>query len=237
MFVGVVGGVRWVAWGCVRVGRGLLGRVRAKDGGTLLGGEVVARCVCGKDSAVASLTGRLSLDIPAAAGFVGRVYRSGCVGSCKGLRADDNHRPDLCKLGPRSKCFVKISVGGFTVGVKLVGFGKSVIRVGVGVPCGFRGARRTLRRLYTLVQGFVGKARVGSGGVVGVYVGVSKEMGPRSKCDFDVFGFSRHPLTSMLGRGVKCPIYVSGSAETVACKRRVRKYIGKRGSVVFIGVD
>lgn len=226
-----------LAAGVTCVGRGLLGRVRVNSGGTLIGGEVVARCVCGNDSAVASLSGRVSLDMPAIAGFVSRVYRSKCVGSCNGLRADNKERPGLCKLGPRSNCFVKMSVGGFTVGVKLVGFGKSVVRLGVGVPCRFRGSVRKLGRLYGLVTGFVGGLGVGGRGVLGVGMGMSKQMGPRSNCDFDRFGFRRHPLTSILARGLNCGMAVSGSAHTVACKRCVRKYMGKRGGVVFIGID
>lgn len=193
--------------------------------------------MCGNDSAVASLSGRLSLDIPAIAGFVDRVYRRNCVGSCNGLRADKKQRPGLCNLGPRSNCFVKISVGEFTVGVNLVGFGNSVVRLGVGVPCGFRGSVRKLGRLYGLVSGFVGGLAVTGSGVLGVGMGISKHIGPRSKCDFDRFGFRRHPLSRILTRGLKCGMAVSGSAHTVACKRCLGKYMGNRGSVVFMGVD
>ncbi len=208
-----------------------------KDEGTLAGGGVVTCCACGNDSAVASLTGRLSLDIPAIAGLVSRVYRRNCVRSGNGLRAASNEHPYVCNLGPRSKCFVNISVGGFSVGVKVVGFGKSVIRLGESVPCGCRKATRTLSRVYGVVGSFVEGSEIGARGVVGMYIAVSNQIGPRSKCDFDMFGFSRGPLTRAVSRGVNCTSYVSGSAEAVACKRFFRKRTGNGGGIVFVGTD
>lgn len=223
---------------CFVVNRGLLGRVRGNSGVTIVGGGVVARCVCGKDSAVASLTERVSLDIPAIAGFVSRVYRRNCVGSCKGLRADKKERPDLCNLGTSSKCFMNIRIHRFSVGLKLVGFGKSMIRLGVGIPFGTGGAPRDLSRLYGLVGRFLRGIDIRGSGVLGVGMGLSKHIGPSLKCDCDVFGFSRHPLASIVSRGINnCHISVSGSAHTVVCNRCVRNIIGNRGGVVFVGID
>lgn len=198
--------------------------------------QLLRRFVTGNTSAVPRLSGNVKIDLPAAAGTLGRLVKRKLIERVKGGTSSTNQVPVICSLRPATNCFINIGPRVSYLTLTIDSFYNGLVARGRGIPCICRGAPRDLTRVKGVVGIFVSGLPVGERRVLRIYIGMTRQIEPVRKETCGVFAFLRRPLTRGLAGLLRLPAYVRGSSHDVACKRFVGKYYGNGGSIVFIGV-
>lgn len=190
-----------------------------------------------KKRAVTRLSDDLKMDIPCAAGALGRLVRSNLVRMANGGSGCSGETPGVCSLVTASKCFLNVSAKGRGLAFNVYSFYNGVITRPRLVRFSCRSAPRYFSHFVGLVGRCVRESNVTEDRVGGTYVDVNKQIGPRANYTCGCFAYAAVPLTRTLARELSLPFYVSGSAHYVACNRCLGNIYGKLGGVVFMGID